>query len=42
MQTPNISVKNNPGKLSGEKVAEQLAGVYTVLCKKTDQHPEIF
>ncbi len=36
------AVKNTLGKIFGKKLNEQLANAYTVLCKKADQHLEIF
>jgi SAM-dependent methyltransferase len=37
-----FTVKNSLGKIFGKKLKEQLANAYTVLCKKADQHLEIF
>lgn len=40
--TAEFTVKNSLGKIFGKKLNEQLANAYTVLCKKADQHLEIF
>ncbi len=37
-----FTVKNSIGKIFGKKMNEQLANAYTVLCKKADQHVNIF
>ena len=36
------SVKNGLGKFFGKKLNEKLANAYTVLCKKADEHLNIF
>ena len=35
-------IKNNLGKILGKKVSERLANAYTVLCKKSQEHMEVF
>jgi ubiquinone/menaquinone biosynthesis C-methylase UbiE len=40
--TAEFTIKNNLGKIFGKKLNESLANAYTVLCKKADQHVNIF
>jgi ubiquinone/menaquinone biosynthesis C-methylase UbiE len=40
--TAEFAIKNSMGKIFGKKMNESLANAYTVLCKKADQHLEIF
>lgn len=40
--TAEYLVKNGLSKIFGKKLSEQFANAYTVLCKKADQHLEIF
>jgi hypothetical protein len=37
-----FALKDGLGKVFGKKMNEKLANAYTILCKKADQHLEIF
>jgi len=37
-----FALKNSLGKIFGQKINEKLASAYTILCKKADQHVNIF